>query len=82
MDCPECERLAEEERVAQWRYEEAANALAATLATLGPIGGLDEGGLEQWKVLDSYATDAYTKLRQAERRTWEHLATHGNEVRK
>src|SRR5688572_16360709 len=69
MDCPECERLSEEEQDATLQFVAADTALTAAF---------DKAELEQWKTLDAEASAAHARLRQAKRRSWEHRATHSD----
>ena len=76
MPCLECERLREEEIEALLQHEDASDALAAALATLGPKEVFDEAGLQRWKALDAEVEASRERLRLARRKASEHRSMH------
>ena len=75
MDCPECERLREEESEASM-FLDAADA-ALTTAIPKDRGEWGPVELEQWKTLEAEAATGYQRLREARQKRLDHRATHG-----
>ena len=75
MNCPECERLKEQERQANLHFIACDNALIA-LTDSGPIRELNQTDQDRWTALDAAVFTAHDNLRRIRQRVREHRRAH------
>ena len=76
MDCPECQRLKEEEFEASLQYGACDDALTILCAQLRAQEKVTAADLDRWKAHDAAVYASHEHLKKVRQRAWEHRRAH------